>query len=100
MATTANADLPLIEQFRRYGRYVRKWSPCTVECYRQASITFRTEQTVRRCGGAERSCGADQSGVGRSTESITRTSNGKSSGCSRRPSCSCKAVKIETRLSG
>src|SRR5688572_29330888 len=36
MATTPNADLPLTEQFLRYGRYVRNWSPRTVECYRQA----------------------------------------------------------------
>jgi len=36
MAKTPNADLPLTEQFVRYGRYVRNWSPRTVECYRQA----------------------------------------------------------------
>ena len=36
MTTTSTADLPLIEQFLRYGRYVRNWSPRTVECYRQA----------------------------------------------------------------
>jgi hypothetical protein len=36
MATTPDTDLPLTEQFLRYGRYVRNWSPRTVECYRQA----------------------------------------------------------------
>ena len=36
MATAPNPDLPLTEQFLRYGRYVRNWSPRTVECYRQA----------------------------------------------------------------
>jgi len=36
MATTSNVDLPLTEEFLRYGRYVRNWSPRTVECYRQA----------------------------------------------------------------
>jgi integrase/recombinase XerD len=36
MTTSSTADLPLTEQFLRYGRYVRNWSPRTVECYRQA----------------------------------------------------------------
>lgn len=36
MATTPDTDLPLTEQFLRYSRYVRNWSPRTVECYWQA----------------------------------------------------------------
>ena len=36
MATTQKPNLPLTEQFLQYGRYVRNWSPRTVECYRQA----------------------------------------------------------------